>query len=129
MRIRITALAVTFSKPTKRADGAKPTGGTMPTRELVGNTGSAAKAGAVASARAASAPNVVCRRMCGRDMVRSVANGAHAGPLARLPHTGLQDGRQCGRLALVGPAGMGVFAVPWGYVTVRDPEKWTPVFG
>src|SRR3954452_13970288 len=53
----MAAFKLGFSKPENFPLGVNPAGGTSPTRELIGNTASAASAGVIASAAMANAPN------------------------------------------------------------------------
>jgi hypothetical protein len=78
---RMAALASGFSKPGNLVLGVKPAGGTRPTRELTGNTGSAARTGAAARNRA-SAPRMAGRSV--RDGVMTDLSGHGAARLGQL---------------------------------------------
>src|SRR3954468_23070647 len=70
--MRMAALACGFSKPMNRWLAVKPGGGTMPTRELVGKTGSAANAVAIMPARMKAA-ETMRRAAVTKGMVDPVA--------------------------------------------------------
>src|SRR5215212_2186178 len=66
----MAALACGFSKPGNLLLGVNPAGVTNPMRELSGNTGSAAYAGA-ASPKAASRPNAVFRTVRDNECINA----------------------------------------------------------